>query len=85
MLNGQQKTWDVRVNRATGFRYIGQVTESTEPLARCAALSRFGLTEDDIAQGTEPNGSTIFPTEEFDVSPACMWVAIIESHLAHAI
>jgi hypothetical protein len=65
-----QKTWDVRVHRATGFRYIGQVTESDEAFARCAALYRFGLAEEDATPGTEPNGSAIFPEESFDVSPA---------------
>lgn len=63
------KTWDVRVHRATGHRFIGQVTERNEELARCAALSRFGLADEDLAPGTEPNGAAIFPSEEFDVSP----------------
>ena len=64
------KTFNVRVHRASGSRYIGQVNEANEELARCAALSRFGLAEDDVSPGTEPNGSAIFPEEEFDVSPA---------------
>ena len=63
------KTFNVRVHRTSGSRYIGQVNETDEALARCAALSRFGLAEEDVTPGTEPNGSAIFPDEEFDVSP----------------
>lgn len=64
------KTFDVRVHRKSGSIYIGQVSETNEELARCAALSQFGIAEDDETPGTEPNGKSIFPNEEFDVSPA---------------
>lgn len=62
--------FNVRVHRSGGSRYIGQVSEKDEGLGRLAALSRYGVAEDDVAPGTEPNGDTIFPGEEFDVSPA---------------
>lgn len=62
--------FDVRVHRASGSCYIGQVSEKDEGLARLAALSRFGLAKEDVAPGTEPNGNAIFPDEAFDVSPA---------------
>jgi len=62
--------FNVRVHRASGSRYIGQVSEKDESLARLAALSLYGLAEEDVAPGTEPNGNAIFPEEEFDVAPA---------------
>lgn len=64
------KTFDVRVHRKSGPIYIGQVSEKDEALARLAALSRYGIAEEDVASGTEPNGNAIFPDEEFDVYPA---------------
>lgn len=62
--------FNVRVHRAGGSRYIGQVSEKDEGLARLAALSRYGIAEEDVTPGTEPNGNAIFPGEEFDVSTA---------------
>ena len=40
--------WNVRVVRDGEAVHIGKVGESTEALARCAALSRFGLSEDAV-------------------------------------
>lgn len=37
------KAWNVRVHRSGGSLYLGQVNETTEALARCAALSRYGI------------------------------------------
>lgn len=48
------KQWNVRVVRNGHAVHIGQVAEANETLARCAALSMYGLSED----------------EAFDVSPA---------------
>ena len=63
------KTWNVRVHRGIhGSQSLGQVTESTEELARCAALSKFGITEEEAEEGTLCPG--IYPADDFDVSPA---------------
>ena len=68
------KQWNVRVMRNGHAVHIGQVAESTEALARCAALSRYGVSEDDAEETarscTGPRGATIHPDEEFEVSPA---------------
>ncbi len=66
-----QRTWGVHVLRGGRAICIGQVSESSEPLARCAALSRYGVSEDDLAAGEAPeNGLGIYPGEDFGVSPA---------------
>ena len=44
-------TWNVRVHLNTGSVHLGQVGEENEELARCAALSKFGIPED---EDTEP-------------------------------
>jgi hypothetical protein len=62
--------FNVRVHRASGSLCIGQVSEKDEGLARLAALSHYGMAEEDVTPGSEPNGNAIFPEEEFDVSPA---------------
>ena len=68
------KQWNVRVMRNGNAVHIGQVAESTETLARCAALSKYGLSEDEAEEmqhgRTGPRGAAIYPDEEFDVSPA---------------
>jgi len=65
------KQWNVRVYRNGRAVDIGQVAESSETLARCAALSRYGVTEDDIeAGGLRPSGLVIYPDEDFEVSQA---------------
>ncbi len=64
------KDWLVRVGREGGFVEIGQVSETSEPLARCAALSRYGVTEDELTTGgVRPRGAAITPDEDFEVSP----------------
>ena len=40
------KEWNVRVMRNGHAIHVGQVAESTETLVRCAALSRYGVSED---------------------------------------
>ncbi|EER62165.1 hypothetical protein AcdelDRAFT_0287 [Acidovorax delafieldii 2AN] len=68
------KQWNVRVMRSGSATHIGQVAEINETLARCAALSRYGVSEDEaeeFAQGcVGPCRAAIYPDEEFDVSPA---------------
>jgi len=65
------RQWNVRVRRQGRSIYLGQVAESTESLARCAALSRYGLSDDEAeATRRQPRGASIYPDEEFDVSPA---------------
>jgi hypothetical protein len=44
------KQWNVRVMRNGQATHVGQVAESTETLARCAALSRHGLSEDEAKE-----------------------------------
>lgn len=64
------KQWNVRVMREGRTIHIGQVAESSETLARCAALSRYGLSDDEVeADGVRPRGAAIYPDEAFDVSP----------------
>lgn len=64
------KQWNVRVMREGQSIHIGTVAESTELLARCAALSRYGLSEDEVeAGGVRSRGAAIYPDEDFDVSP----------------
>ncbi len=65
------KQWNVRVVRNGRARHIGEVAESTETLARCAALSRYGVSEDEVEAGEiRVRGTAIYPDEEFEVSPA---------------
>lgn len=63
------KRWNVRVHHNGQATYLGQVTESNEELARCAAISAFGITDEDIAHGA-PRATGIHSEDEFDVSPA---------------
>lgn len=62
------KTWNVRVHRSGGSVELGQVHETTEALARCAALSRFGISDDEVSEDQRRAG--IHPADDFDVSPA---------------
>lgn len=56
------KTWDVWVCRAGRTVAVGQVFERSEPLARCAALARFGVSEEEIAAGEVRSGKiAIYP------------------------
>lgn len=61
------KNWDVRVHLKTGSIHLGQVGEESEELARCAALAKFGIPED---EDTDPNLRGIRSENDFDVSPA---------------
>lgn len=61
-------TWNVRVQRNGTTVELGQVHEATEELARCAALSKFGITEEEAEEGTNRKG--IYPCDDFDVSAA---------------
>jgi hypothetical protein len=67
------KQWNVRVVRNGHAVHIGQVAESNETLARCAALSMYGLSEDEAEEieqdETGSRGPSIHPDEEFGVSP----------------
>lgn len=63
------KRWNVYVWREVRSQYIGEVSERDEALARCAALSKYGVSDDEIAAGESrsPNRA-IYPNDEFDVS-----------------
>ncbi len=65
------KTWKVWCR---GYA-LGDVQEDTEELARCAALSKFGLHEDDMEHMTREKIASllphrIFPDDDFSVSQA---------------
>ncbi len=62
----QMKTWNVRVHTLRGSISLGQVHETSEDNARCAALSKFGVhPEDDDGQR-----QGIREGDDFDVSRA---------------
>jgi len=64
------RTWNVRVRRVGRDVTLGQVHECNEELARCAALSRFGVSDDELAAGEAQDGEDgILPDGDFDVSP----------------
>jgi hypothetical protein len=64
------KHWNVHVRREGRSICIGEVNERSEALARCAALSRFGVGEDEITAGDAPlPEEAIYPGDDFDVSP----------------
>jgi len=42
------RKWNVHVIREGRSQYIGEVNESSEKMARCAALSLFGVGADEI-------------------------------------
>jgi hypothetical protein len=63
------KLLKVRVHREG--HSVGQVSERNETLARCAALARFGASDEEVEAGeVRALHSVIGPNEEFDVSPA---------------
>lgn len=68
MSNQPIKAWNVRVHRCGGSVELGQVHETTEDLARCAALYKFGVSEDEA--GADARRAGIYPADDFDVSPA---------------
>jgi hypothetical protein len=49
------------------------VTESTETLARCAVLSQYGVSEDEVVEMVRSDlpgrGLAIYPDNDFEVSP----------------
>lgn len=61
------KTWNVRVHTGRGSIGLGQVHETNEELARCAALSKFSIPED---EDTDPTHQGIRLEDDFDVSLA---------------
>lgn len=63
------KRWNVYVRREGRSQHIGEVSERDEALARCAALSKYGVGDDEIAagEGCSPDRA-IYPDDEFDVS-----------------
>ncbi len=79
------KDWNVRVFREGRPVMLGQVSESKETLARCAALHKFGLGDDDLAMGEGGrDGMAIRPDDDFEVSPASRstretWLALSTS------
>ena len=60
------KTWNVRVHTPLGPIALGQVGEETEELARCAALAKFGIPDD---EDTDTARRGIRCDDDFDVSP----------------
>ena len=65
------KAWNVRVFREGRPVMLGQVSESKETLACCAALHKFGVSDDDLAMGEwGRDGMAIRPDDDFEVSPA---------------
>ena len=68
MTSAQMSAWRVYVHRDGGRKLLGQVNETSEELARCAALSKYGISEEEAEEGTLRAG--IYPADDFDVSPA---------------
>lgn len=65
------RKWNVHVIRQGRSQYIGEVNESSEEMARCAAPSLFGVGADEIDTGeAPPRGMTIYPDDNFEVSHA---------------
>ena len=64
------KDWNVWVCRGGRSVVIGTVSEQDEPLARCAALSRFAVTEDEL-EGSAVSSAVcaILPEDDFWLSP----------------
>jgi len=61
------KTYDVYVTLLNGkVRHFGQVHEENEALARCAALAKFGVSDDEANDGADG----IAPGDELSVFPA---------------
>jgi len=60
------KQWGVYLLRSGERKRLGTVNETTEELARCAALSKFGISEDEAEEGTTRAG--IYPADDFEVS-----------------
>lgn len=74
-MNNGMKKWNVRAHRGGKSIYIGQVWEVNESLARCAALSKFGITEEEMeAAGNDEDRAgdhtNLTPFDDFVVSLA---------------
>ena len=64
------KVWNFRLFRHGSPVMLGQVSECNETLARCAALHRFGVSDEELAAGeVDADGFVILPDDEFEVSP----------------
>lgn len=63
------KRWNVYLRRQGQPQYIGEVGERDEALARCAALSKYAISDEEIAagDGRSPDRA-IYPDDEFSVS-----------------
>jgi len=59
--------WNVRVHTPAGLIDLGQVSEDTEDLARCAALAQFGIPDD---EDTNPARRGIRCDDDFEVTRA---------------
>ena len=62
------KDWNVRVFREGRPVMLGQVSERNEALARCAALHKFGVSDDELAMrewGREASPSVPTTTSRF--------------------
>ncbi len=65
------KDWNVRVFREGRPVMLGQVSERNEALARCAALYKFGVGDDELVAGEGGrDGMAIRADDDFEVSPA---------------
>lgn len=66
------KTWNVYVERNGRPHYLGQVDETTEEPARCAALSKFAIFDDEMFEMMfgKRTREGIFSDDEFSVSVA---------------
>jgi hypothetical protein len=62
------RAWQVYAYRDGKSQHVGSVGESSEELARCAALSKFGASEEDLPDLDPGRKSVILPDEEFSVS-----------------
>jgi hypothetical protein len=62
------KTFNVYVHRAGKSVHIGQVNERSEELARCAALSKFGISDDETIENFHPDDFIILAGDLFEVS-----------------
>lgn len=65
------RPWAVYVQRGGRAVYLGEVHADNEEWARCAALSRYGVSDDELEAG-EGGGAevAILPDDDFEVRPA---------------
>lgn len=64
------KTWNVHVTRQQQTFHLGQVQEDTEALARCAALSKYAVADDDEFFEVGEGVLGIKSDDDFAVTPA---------------